>query len=380
MTRTTTQIPLPTVAPGTSRSLTVHRYGRPGARPKAYIQAGLHADELPGMLAAHHLLQRLDALNAEGAIRGEIVVVPAANPIGLSQSVLESHVGRFALDGHGNFNRHYPDLAADAAQALAGRLTQDAGENVALVRAALLAALEAHRPVDEVATLRRTLLGLSIDADFVLDLHCDNQAPVHVYMGTDLWPDGEDLSRQFNADLVLLAEDSGDNPFDEANSAPWWILKRLLGDAHPLPPACLAATIELRGQADVDDTTAAADADALVRFLQRRGLVAGDPGPLPAARCQATPLAGNEMLRAPVAGIIAYARPLGAQVKRGDHVADIVDPMAQDPAAARTPIHAGVDGVLWSQCIHRLARPGDIVAKIAGAEAIEGRGSNLLTS
>jgi predicted deacylase len=379
MTRTTSQIPLPAVAPGTRRAVTVHRYGQPGARPKVYIQAGLHADELPGMLAAHHLVRRLDALDAAGAIRGEIVVVPSANPIGLAQSVLESHVGRFALDGRGNFNRHYPDLAPIVAPRLAGQLTDDPARNVRLVRAALLAALAEHQPLDEVGALRKTLLGLSIDADIVLDLHCDNQAPVHVYFGTALWPDAEDLSRQFHARAVLLAEESGDNPFDEANSAPWWVLAKLLGGAHPLPPACLAATIELRGQADVDDATAEADADALVRFLQRRGILAGDPGVLPEALCEATPLAGNQMLRAPVAGIVAYAQPLGTRLRRGDHVADIVDPTA-DPAQARTPIHAGVDGLLWSVCLHRLARPGDIIAKIAGAEPIAGHGATLLTS
>jgi predicted deacylase len=378
MTRTTSQIPLPSPAPGTQRSVTVHRYGRPGARPKAYIQAGLHADELPGMLVAHHLLQRLDALDAAGAIQGEIIVVPSANPIGLAQSVLEGHIGRFALDGRGNFNRHYADLAPIVAPRVADRLTDDPAHNVALVRAALLAALAEQQPADEVGALRKLLLGLSIDADIVLDLHCDNRAPMHVYLGTALWPDAEDLAREVGAEVVLLAEDSGDNPFDEANSAPWWVINRLLGGERPLPPACLASTIELRGQADVEDGMAEADADALVRFLRRRTLLAGDPGPLPAARCEATPLAGNEMLRAPVAGIVTYVQPLGARLKRGDHVADITDPTA-DPARARTPVHAGVNGVLWSQCLHRLVRPGDIIAKIAGAEPIAGR-VNLLTS
>jgi predicted deacylase len=379
MSKTVSQIPLPSPALGTSRTVTVHRYGQPGGRPKAYVQAGLHADELPGMLAAHHLLRRLDALDAAGAIEGEIVVVPVANPIGLSQSVLEYHVGRFSLDGRGNFNRHYPDLAPIVAPRIAGQLTGDAERNVRLVRAALLAALAEQQPAGETGALRKLLLGLSIDADLVLDLHCDNRAPVHVYLGTPLWPDGADLACEFQAEAVLLAEDSGDNPFDEANSSPWWVLRRLLGDAHPLPPACLAATIELRGQADVDDATAGADADALVRLLQRRGVVAGDPGPLPEARCDATPLAGNEMLRAPVAGIVTYSQPLGARLRRGEHVADIVDPTAS-PDQARTALHAGVDGVLWSQCLHRLVRPGDIVAKIAGAEPIEGRGAILLTT
>ena len=39
-------------SPGTSRHLKILRYGTPGAAPKAYLQASLHADELPGMMAA----------------------------------------------------------------------------------------------------------------------------------------------------------------------------------------------------------------------------------------------------------------------------------------------------------------------------------------
>ena len=55
MAKTVVSLPLPTQHLGTTRSITVHRYGSPAARPKAYIQAGLHADEIPGMLCAHHL-------------------------------------------------------------------------------------------------------------------------------------------------------------------------------------------------------------------------------------------------------------------------------------------------------------------------------------
>ena len=40
---------------GTARALTVRRYGTSGKGPKAYLQAALHADELPGVIALHHL-------------------------------------------------------------------------------------------------------------------------------------------------------------------------------------------------------------------------------------------------------------------------------------------------------------------------------------
>ncbi|MDD7960705.1 succinylglutamate desuccinylase/aspartoacylase family protein, partial [Klebsiella pneumoniae] len=70
---------------------------------KSYIQASLHADELPGMLTATLLLRRLAALEEAGQLRGEIVVVPVANPIGLAQQVMGDNLGRFELGSMKNF-------------------------------------------------------------------------------------------------------------------------------------------------------------------------------------------------------------------------------------------------------------------------------------
>jgi predicted deacylase len=89
--KTTERLNLPSASPGTSRSLSIIRYGMPGSGPKVYIQAGLHADEAPGFLVAYHLQQLLD--HAE--IKGEIILVPVANPIGLSQWRDDLLHGRF---------------------------------------------------------------------------------------------------------------------------------------------------------------------------------------------------------------------------------------------------------------------------------------------
>src|SRR3712207_2406631 len=121
----TEQIALSPLAPGADLSLTVHRFGDPGARPKVYVQAALHADEIPGMIAAHHLRERLIGLEAEGRIKGEIVLVPSANPSGLAQRVLGEHIGRFNLADGINFNRGYPYLVPQVADRVEGRLTED---------------------------------------------------------------------------------------------------------------------------------------------------------------------------------------------------------------------------------------------------------------
>jgi predicted deacylase len=93
---------------GTSRRLQVHRFGAETAEPKVYIQASLHADETPAMLAAHHLLQRLVAADRAGEVLGQVVVVPFANPIGLAQRMLNMHIGRGDLGGRRQFQPQLP--------------------------------------------------------------------------------------------------------------------------------------------------------------------------------------------------------------------------------------------------------------------------------
>ena len=76
---------LPRSMPGAEMKIRHFRYGIPGSRPRVYLQASLHADEIPGMLVLHHLMRLLDTADRARHIRGEIIIVPAANPMGLSQ-------------------------------------------------------------------------------------------------------------------------------------------------------------------------------------------------------------------------------------------------------------------------------------------------------
>jgi len=365
-------IALPGMSPGTEQALKIHRFGKPGARPKAYFQGAMHADETPGMLVSHHLLRKLIAADAAGAISGEIIVVPMANPIGLAQNLDGYHIGRHNIDGGGNFNRGFPDFGPDIADKLDGKLGKDAAANVALIRDALKQAVADLPQTTSHQALRQAVLGLAIDADIVMDLHCDLEALLHVYLGTPLWPDAADLCADMNIEAVLLSDDSGSGPFDESCGDPWWRLAKRFPDAA-IPPACLAATLELRGQADVSDAMAEGDADGLMRFLQRRGVVAGDPGPLADLLCDGTPLAGTEVVKTPVAGVIAYAVELGQRVAKGDLIGEVVDPAADDPNAARTPIHAKTDGLILSRQIDKLVRPGQSICKIVGTEPLADR-------
>lgn len=361
--------PLISPAPGTQRELISIHYGQPAGErigQKAYIQASLHADELPGMLVAHHLRKKLDVLQAAGRITGEVILVPMANPIGLSQQMLYMHMGRFETTTGENFNRHYPDQIEATAQAAESQLSQDADHNTRVLRRELKKAVAAA-PVDtELQSLRRTLMSLSCDADIVLDLHCDAQAVMHLYTETPCWPECEVLARFIRSRVTLLAQESGDSPFDEACSQTWWKWAKRFEGQFPIKQACLSVTVELRGAADVEHALAEADAQNIIDFLIYRGLISGDKPALPEAVGDARPLAGSMPIKAPVAGALTFLREPGETVAAGDVLAHVIDPISN----AVTELKSPVDGLFFARDFVRFAPAGMRVAKVAGLQAL----------
>ncbi len=347
---------------GTQRTFQSLHFGPTDSGRRALLQCALHADEIPPLLVGHHLRRRLAALEAAGHLAHEIVLVPACNPIGLSQQLWGRHQGRFEVNSGHNFNRHYPDLAADAAARVT--LTDDAGTNTRLLRAALHAALAERTVETELQSLRHALMDLAIDADVVLDLHCDNQAVMHLYSTPHDSAITQALGQCLQAPLALLAEESGDFPFDESCSMVWPKLRALLPQ-HPVALACYAATVEHRGEADVTHALASQDAEGLLRFLATQGFVrAGVDAPAPFA-CSLRPLAGSIPINTPHAGVVVFHAELGAEVQAGQLMVELVDPMSGES----TLLHSPVDGLFYAREQQRWAQAGQKVARVAGFEA-----------
>ncbi len=304
---------------------------RADGAPTAYLQAALHGDEVPGVATLHVLAARLRALAARGDVYGDIVIVPVANPIGLSQSLAGEPTGRYDLSNRMNFNRDFPLLAGPDPSAL---LADDA-------------------PVTASMRLKARLVRLMLPAELVLDLHCDEQSLPYVYLHEALWPACRDLLAAMPSDVALLWKEDGGAAFEEAALAPW------LRSGADLSGRTVA-TVELRGRSDVSPAYAEADAAGLLRFLAGRGVVAGEgpaewDGPV-------APLDNVEMIRAPRGGIVLYHCDIGDRVASGDRVATILfDPAADDGAV---DILAPQAGLVLSRRDQRILRPGEDVMKI----------------
>lgn len=353
---------------GAQRAIKVHRLGKFGARPKIYLQAGLHANEAPGYLILHHLLDALLKLDAKGQVDGEIVLVPYANPVGLSGHVLGAHLGRYALETGINFNRGFPDLAALAAPKLAGKLGEDPARNTATIRKAFQEALAGVKVKTEIEEMRVTLLKMAADSDILVDLHCEEDAQFAMILGPWCWPGLKDFAADMRPDALLLA----DFPplFDTACSRPWHDLAARFPDAA-IPQACLSGTFEMRGVGHVDDETALGDARRLLAALTRAGVVKGKPAPLPRKRPEPVQFRCVEFIKSPRAGLVVYKQELGAKVKKGQVIAEIVDFAADDPAKARTPVRSTGAGMFFARCHTVLVRPDETIAKVVGSELLD---------
>ena len=89
-------------------------------------------------------------------------------------------------------------------------------------------------------------------------------------------------------------------------------------------------------------------------------------------------LDATDIVRSPGAGVVAYKVQLGDKVTAGAVIAELVDPMADDPAKGRTPIKTVADGLVLSRRHDKLVRPGDSIAKVVGAKSLPTRKGLLL--
>ena len=365
--------PLTGASAGTRREVTLYRYGACGVGRKVYLQAGLHADEMPGILVLQHLMGLLDEAEARGQIAGEVLVVPVANPIGLSQWAWQRPLGRHEADSLHNFNRGFPELARLVGDRLEGVLTASEDANLHLIRAAFRAALAQVDPRSDMSEQMVALMNWSCDADYVLDLHCDHFAVLHLYASNARPQDTALLGRSIGARLALTADVSGGNAFDEAHTVPWAQLGARYGARFPIPAGCFSTTLEYRGQFDVEEGLAAQDAANLMTFLAGIGVVTGwDRQP---AHPDATlrPLAGAAEIFAPQGGVVTWDVPVGAEVVTGQVLGHVTDPVAR----RRMPVVSTTDGMLFRCELWRSCLRGQSLADVAGEKIV--RSGDLLS-
>ncbi|GAB3478277.1 succinylglutamate desuccinylase/aspartoacylase family protein [Marinomonas epiphytica] len=358
---------LPSATPGNQRIIKAHHFGEAGARPKVYFHAGLHADEWPGFLVLNRLLKRLIEADNNGLIKGEIIIVPVANPIGLAQNFHGYIPGRFAFsDGGGNFNRNWPQLGHKVEKRIKGDISHDESANVQVIRQAIAEELALLPETTELQGLKKTLLALSMDADEVIDLHCSGEASMHAYVAQEFENHFKPLLALLGAKVGLSELETGASSFDETNVSVWRELKSHY--AHLVPWGSRSLTLELRGENDINEACAQQDSQALYDYLVLRGVVDGECPEPDTSEVQYYPLDAMDLVKAPCAGIVCYHKEIGEPVEAGEVIGEVVNLMDDDVMSSSYPLVARTNGVFFARVQRRLVVHGESIGKIAGIE------------
>lgn len=294
--------------------------------PRVHLQAGVHADEIAGMLVLHLLMERLEVAESLGRLKGSVTVVPQANPLGIGQFRQGRILGRHHdATGH-NFNRGFD-------------------QSVAM-----------ERPSTNVQEWQRKLVQLAAPADVMLDLHTDDEALPYLYVHRSFWPRGRELAAALQMDLAIIWDDGGDGSFEETIIAPWL---REGSTGHRM-----AATLELRGQGDVSDRFAEQDAQGLYTWLCGYGVI--DDGLAPADwPVEAVEMGHMETILAPQPGVLIFEKELGDRVEQGQRFARILR-RPGDPSS-EVVLYAEQTGRLVTRYRDRLIAQGMGVAKFTGS-------------
>ncbi|RWO78391.1 MAG: peptidase M14 [Mesorhizobium sp.] len=312
--------------------------GTDRAASSAYLQAALHAGELPGVVAIDALMPMLEKAEAEGRIKGDITVVPQANPIGRAQYHFGEHQGRFHLGTRTNFNRGFPLLAAPDVELLPDTTLGTADQR-----------------------LKTRLLQLSIGHDIVLDLHCDDEGLAYLYVHARLWPAMADCAAAMGVDAVILWDEDTDGTFEGASITPYLNLPAEVARFDRR----VATTVEYRGILDVDGALAGADAEGVYRLLVARGVVLDQALSTSGSFTGiVAPLENIDMMPAPRAGAVLYDVKPGDRVAKGALLATIVH--APGEAGGRTQLFAPQAGIILTRRSRRIIRAGEDLLKLVG--------------
>jgi predicted deacylase len=263
------RLPVRSLASGAVLDIAVYavRGTDPAAR-RTYIQSSMHGAEVQGNAVIAELLE----VFARTPPRGDIVLVPNANPFAVIQKSGEYTLGRFDPTTGDNWNRNYwlPQLRQTR------RLPWEQLKQKTWARMAteLRSRLRGNLPFGQ--RLALTLQSLTVGADYVIDLHCANVSARHLYT-----PDyAEDAARYFRIPLILSIPGAFGGAMDESVSCAWWsFFQELEAQGYPQLPSLRdipqGYTLELGDQEVISRTEAARDAAGILNFLRHKGVVSG---------------------------------------------------------------------------------------------------------
>ncbi|RCJ23418.1 succinylglutamate desuccinylase [Nostoc sp. ATCC 43529] len=273
-------IPLRQMASGDRLFLQIYKFI--GAQPgkKVYIQSNLHGAEIAGNAVIHQLIEFLLTIN-DRQLTGEIWLVPVCNPMGTNERAQHFSPGRYCVYEAKDWNRIFWDYEKEADDLVAFTKSQ-LHDDLEVVRqnyltiikqefAKILEKINSPSAVPYTELFRYKLQSLSLDADYLIDLHSsNNQGLDYLYY----FRNREESAKYFLLDFGILLNKYDGDAFDEAFIKPWLALEACFQDfGREIKFDVEAWTLELGAGMQMNLNSVAKGVLGVKNYLARKGVL-----------------------------------------------------------------------------------------------------------
>ncbi len=369
---TISTIPLFQLASGEFLSLQIYKFIGAKSGKKVYIQSNLHGAEIVGNAVIHQIIDFLMTLNNTQLI-GEIWLVPVCNPLATNQRTHNFSTGRFNIYDGKDWNRIFWDYEKnhddieDFARSQIGfdidTIKDNFFQKIKASFDSLLEKINTPSSVQLTDKYRYKLQSLSLDADYVIDLHSHTgQGIEYLYY----FRNREDSVNLFLLNYGILFDQYDGNAFDESFIKPWLALedillkvtgKKMIFDKE-------AWTLELGLGMQMNPDSAIKGVRGIKNYLNHKGILEIQDFPPTEIISHQTSFRSLSQIKkywSPRGGMILSKARLGTSVKEGDLVYKILTFNKTGELPTVINVYAEQTGLVYNISINDSVNEGEFV-------------------
>jgi uncharacterized protein len=363
-------IPLRQMASGDILSLQVYKFigSQPGK--KVYIQSNLHGAEIAGNAVIYQLIAFLQTLNTDN-LDGEIWLVPVCNPIATNERAHHFSPGRYCGYEAKDWNRIFWDYEK-AADDLAVFAKSQLHNHIEVVRQnylniiqqefnKILESINNSSSVPYSERFRYKLQSLSLDADYLIDLHSSsNQGLNYLYY----FRNRESSAKYFLLNFGILLDKYDGDAFDEAFIKPWLALENCLKKlGREIHFDVEAWTLELGTGMQMNPDSVAQGLQGIKNYLVQKGILINTDFSIVNINSVMDFKKRSDVKKyyGIAGGMIQSRVELGSLVKAGDCIYQILsfNKLGQLPTVI--DVCAQVDGLVYDVSTNQAVNEGEFV-------------------
>ena len=323
-------IDLQALASGDRLLLQLYKFRGQKVAKKAYIQANLHGAEIAGNAVIDQLMRFLSSLD-EQQIAGEICLVPVCNPVGVNQRSHFFATGRFnPYDGQDwnrifwDYEKEKPDLETFAQSQIELTPEQIRKNYLQELQRAFnqkQAEAKTQRSIAYSQHYRYLLQSLSLDADYVIDIHSESIEGIdYLYC----FQSRQESAKYFLFDYGILMNKYDGDAFDEAFLKPWLALEAKLAQlGRKIKFDVESWTLELGSGMKMNPNSVTKGLEGIKNYLIYKGILNLSLKPNQ-QEIKFTPKSEIKSYYAPTGGMIQGRVNVGSKVEIGDKLYEIL--------------------------------------------------------